>query len=104
MTIHRMPKPRVRGTREVIAKGDEPANDATASFPATRAARMVTTSAGITIGIAHMPRLPQQGSHADAIQRALLAGDDDSASCLLNSPWVIAWTVFACGVIAWGIA
>lgn len=38
----------------------------------TRAARMVTTSAGVTIGIAWQPAPPQFSRDAEAIQAALL--------------------------------
>jgi hypothetical protein len=38
----------------------------------SRAARMVTTPAGITIGIAHQPRPQPMGSQAEILQAALL--------------------------------
>jgi hypothetical protein len=38
----------------------------------TRAARMVTTSTGITIGIAHQPKPQAMGTHAENLQAALL--------------------------------
>lgn len=51
------------------------ANDAAiamATRTVTRASRMVTTSSGITIGIAHQPKPQEMGSHAEKIQSALL--------------------------------
>jgi hypothetical protein len=36
------------------------------------AARLVTTRAGVTIGIAHLPRPPAAGEHGERLQSALL--------------------------------
>lgn len=57
----------------------------------TRAARMVTTPAGITIGIAHQPKPQPMGSHAEAIQAALLeprtAQEPSKLKRLLGTVW-----------------
>jgi hypothetical protein len=59
-----------RERRSECQRHDEEMALATRTF--TRAARMVTTPAGITIGIAHQPRPQAMGTHAEAIQAALL--------------------------------
>jgi hypothetical protein len=58
------------GRRSECQRHDEEMAFATRTF--TRAARMVTTSTGLTIGIAFQPRPQAMGTHAEAIQAALL--------------------------------